>query len=120
AAPEFFVDVNADFNSAAIGAAREKFTEAEPASNGTVQFCNPDRVLRRGMRVEPFATALNCDRFQLRGGSPRSYGSIMNFNNRGKIGFDGIAESNSRSRGHRPRPVDFFLNCRGHRLRLQR
>ena len=43
------------------------------------------------MRAEPFAAALNRDRFQLRRGNERSYGSIMNFDNRRKIGFDGIA-----------------------------
>jgi hypothetical protein len=44
------------------------------------------------MRAEPFTAALNCDRFQLRGGNARGYGSIMNFNDRQKIGLDGVAD----------------------------
>src|SRR5690242_15566057 len=79
AAPQFFADVNADFNSAGIGAAREKFTEAEPSGQGAIQFCDPDWILRRGMRAEPFAAVLQRDRFKLRGGNTAGYGSIMNF-----------------------------------------
>src|SRR5205085_10581356 len=92
AAPKSFMDVNADLNGAAIGAAREKFAKAKPTGKGTVQFCHPDRVLGRGMRAEPSAAALNRDRLKLRGGNTAGYGSIVNFDHRAKIGFDSIAD----------------------------
>ena len=66
--------------------------KAKPTAEGTLQFCHPERVLRRGMRAEPFAPALNRTRFKLRGGNTAGYGSIVNFDHRAKIGFDSIAD----------------------------
>jgi len=81
------------------------------------QFCQPDRVLRRGMRAEPFAAVLNRDRFKLRGGNTAGDGSIVNFDDRRKIGFDGIADCYFCSRGLRLRLINLALRCRGHRPR---
>ena len=44
------------------------------------------------MRTKPFAAAFNRNRFQLRRGNAGGDGSIMNFNDRRKIGFDGVAD----------------------------
>src|SRR5207237_10155277 len=93
------MDVNADLNGAAIGAAREKFPKAKPTGNGAVPFCYPDGVLCRGMRTKPFAAAFGRERVELRRGDARGCGSILNFNDRWKIGFDGIARNDVFCRG---------------------
>src|SRR5690349_21830334 len=93
------MDVNAHLNGATIGAAREKFTKAKPTGNGAAQFCDPDRVLLWGMRAEPFAAALDRDPFKLCSGNTAGYGSIMNFDDRRQIGFDGIANNDAFNSG---------------------
>src|SRR5437588_4389732 len=72
------------------------------------------------MRMKPFALALNRDRLKLRGRNARGDSRVMNFDDGRKIGFGSIADSYSSSGGRRRRPINFVLECPGHRPQLER
>jgi hypothetical protein len=51
------------------------------------------------MHAKSLAAALNRNRFKLRGGNTAGYGSIVKFDDRRKIGLDGIAKNDAFSSG---------------------
>ena len=67
AAAKSFIDIHTQLHRAAVGAARKKTLETEPAAHAAIDFSYPERVTIRRVFAQPITAACHCDRLELCG-----------------------------------------------------